>query len=143
MLAVAAIAAIGTIATDANAQFFRNPSVGGVKIDTDGVLSNPQVGELKQLQAAWQKGLEQVPADLEKWTDLRFVVAEAGESEVLRHHTAGKQIPESVRYMAGLQRVRYVLVYPEKQDIVLAGPPRAGRLMHWDALSVRQAIVPC
>jgi hypothetical protein len=27
-----------------------------------------------------------------------------------------------VRYLAGLQRVRYVLVYPEQQDIVLAGP---------------------
>ena len=122
VLAVAAIAAIGTIATDANAQFFRNPSVGGVKIDTDGVLSNPQVGELKQLQAAWQKGLEQVPADLEKWTDLRFVSLKQLESEVAAARAAGKQIPESVRYMAGLQRVRYVLVYPEKQDIVLAGP---------------------
>ena len=30
-----------------------------VKIDTDGVVSNPQVGELKELQAAWQKGLQQ------------------------------------------------------------------------------------
>ena len=61
---------------------FRNSSVGGVKIDTDGVVSNPQVGELKELQAAWQKGLQQVPADLEKWTDLRFVSLKQLESEI-------------------------------------------------------------
>src|SRR3954451_7809110 len=72
-VAFAAVAAIGITSTEATAQFFRQPSVGGVKIDTDGVVSNPQVGELKQLQAAWKKGLEQVPADLQKWTDLRFV----------------------------------------------------------------------
>jgi hypothetical protein len=90
-----------------------------VKIDTDGVVSNPQVGELKQLQAAWQKGLEKVPADLQKWTDLRFVSLKQLEAEVATARAAGKPLPETVRYMAGLQRVRYVLVYPDKQDIVL------------------------
>ena len=43
------------------AQFFRNGAVGGVKIDADGVVSNPEVGELKELQAAWQKGLKKCP----------------------------------------------------------------------------------
>ena len=58
MAAVVVIAVFTLAGSQAEAQFgFRNPSVGGVKIDTDGVVSNPQVGELKQLQAAWQKGL--------------------------------------------------------------------------------------
>jgi hypothetical protein len=121
--AVVVIAAVGFACSPAEAQFgFRQPSVGGVKIDTDGVVSNPQVGELKQLQAAWQKGLEKVPADLEKWTDQRFVSLKQLESEVAAARSAGKPLPDVVRYMAGLQRVRYVLVYPDKQDIVLAGP---------------------
>ena len=120
--AVAAIAAIGITSSEATAQFFRQPSVGGVKIDPNGVVSNPQVGELKQLQAAWQKGLEKVPADLQKPTELRFVSLKQLEAEVAAAQAAGKPIPETVRYMAGLQRVRYVLVYPDKQDIVLAGP---------------------
>lgn len=123
MAAAVAIASFGLAASRVEAQFgFRNPSVGGVKIDTDGVVSNPQVGELKQLQAAWQKGLEQVPADLEKWTDLRFVSLKQLESEIAAARAAGKPLPDAVRYMAGLQRVRFVLVYPDKQDIVLAGP---------------------
>jgi hypothetical protein len=125
LMAVAvAIAAFGMASSRVEAQFggFRQPSVGGVKIDTDGVVSNPQVGELKQLQAAWQKGLQQIPADLEKWTDLRFVSLKQLESEVAAARAAGKPVPDAVRYMAGLQRVRYVMVYPDKQDIVLAGP---------------------
>ena len=102
--------------------FLRNAAVGGVKIDADGVVSNPQVGEMKQLQAAWQKGLQQVPADLEKWTDLRFVSLKQLESEIAAARAANKPVPDAVRYLAGLQRVQYVLVYPEQQDIVLAGP---------------------
>lgn len=105
------------------AQFgFRNAAVGGVKIDTDGVVSNPQVGELKALQAAWQKGLQQVPADLEKWTDLRFVSLKQLDAEIASARAANKPLPDAVQFIAGLQRVRYVLIYPEQHDIVLAGP---------------------
>lgn len=128
LAAIATVAAVCITCGQASAQFFRQPSVGGVKIDTDGVISNPQVAELKQLQAAWQKGLEPVPADLQKWTDLRFVSLKQLESEVAASRAAGRALPEAVRYMAGLQRVKYVLVYPEKQDIVLAGPAEGWKI---------------
>ncbi len=107
---------------------FRSAAVGGVKIDTDGVVSNPQVGELKQLQAAWQTGLQQVPADLQKWTDLRFVSLRHLESEIASARAAGKPLTDSVICLAGLQRVRYVLVYPDRQDIVLAGPAEGWKI---------------
>jgi hypothetical protein len=116
-------------ATDrSHAQFFRPTSVGGVKIDADGVVSNPEVGELKQLQAAWQQGLQPVPADLEAWTDLRYVSLRQLESEIAKAQGAGSEIPDVVRYLAGLQRVKYVLVYPDNQDIVLAGPAEGWRV---------------
>jgi hypothetical protein len=124
----AAIAVICFAPTAAQAQFFRQPSVGGVKIDAEGVVSNPQFGELKSLQAAWQKGLEPVPADLNKWTDLRFVSLKHLESEIASARAAGKEIPDAVRYLAGLQRVRYVLIYPDRQDIVLAGPAEGWKI---------------
>ncbi|MCC7475176.1 MAG: DUF1598 domain-containing protein [Pirellulales bacterium] len=119
------VVVLATLACPAFAQFgggFRNSAVGGVKIDTEGVLSNAQVSEMKELQSAWQSGLQQVPADLQPWTDSRFVSLKQIETEVAAARAAGKPLPDAVRYLAGLQRVRYVLVYPEKQDIVLAGP---------------------
>jgi hypothetical protein len=80
--AVAIAVMFCNLSETARAQFFRQGAVGGVKIDADGVLSNPEIGELKQLQAAWQQGLDDVPADLEKWTDLRFVSLRQLEAQI-------------------------------------------------------------
>src|SRR4029077_20787158 len=42
--------------------------------------------------------------------------------EAAKAQQDGKPLPDAVRFMAGLQRVKYVLVYPEQHDIVVAGP---------------------
>ncbi len=34
----------------------------------------------------------------------------------------GKALPEEIKFLGGLQAIRYVLVYPEQKDIVLVGP---------------------
>ena len=129
LVAAVTLAAFWILSGPAEAQFgFRSAAVGGVKIDVDGVISNPQVGELKQLQVAWQKGLQQVPRDLQKYTDLRFVSLRQLEAEIAAARAAGKPLPDAVRYLAGLQRVRYVLVYPDRQDIVLAGPAEGWKI---------------
>jgi len=110
------------------AQLFRGGAVGGVKVDVDGVLSNPEVSELKQLRQAWQAGLQEVPEDLQQPTDLRFVSLKRLEAEAARAQQAGQPIADAVRFMAGLTRVKYVLVYPEEHDIVLAGPAEGWRV---------------
>ena len=33
-----------------------------------------------------------------------------------------KPLPDAIKYLAGLQHIRYVFVYPEQKDIVLVGP---------------------
>lgn len=123
-----AMIALSVSFQSAQAQFFRNPSVGGVKIDTDGVVSNPQQGELKDLQSAWQKGLQPVPEDLNKPAEMRFVSLKQLEAAIAEARGANKQIPDAVRFLAGLQRVKYVLVYPEQHDIVLAGPAEGWKI---------------
>lgn len=120
--------AVGSLARVGSAQFFRGGAVGGVKVDVDGVLSNPQVSELKQLRQAWQAGLQDVPEDLQKATDLRFVSLKRLEAAAAQAQQAGTPIPDAVRFLAGLTRVKYVLVYPEQNDIVLAGPAEGWRV---------------
>ncbi len=110
------------------AQFFRGGAVGGVKVDVDGILSNPEVSELKELRAAWQAGLQEVPADLRQPTDLRFVSLARLEAAAAEAQQAGQPLPDAVRFMAGLTRVKYVLVYPEANDVVLAGPAEGWRV---------------
>ncbi|MGD9632508.1 MAG: DUF1598 domain-containing protein [Pirellulales bacterium] len=123
-----AVIAVGSLAQVGWAQFFRGGAVGGVKVDVDGVLSNPQVSELKELRQAWQAGLQDVPADLQKPAELRFVSLKRLEAEAAKAQQSGQPIPDAVRFMAGLTRVKYVLVYPEQNDIVLAGPAEGWRV---------------
>jgi len=128
LLAIATVAMLFcVVANSAHAQFI-NRAVGGVKIDADGVVSNPEVTELKELQATWQQGLQQVPADLEAWTDLRFVSLKQLEAEIAKPRAADERLSDAVRYVAGLQRVKYVLVYPDRKDVVLAGPAEGWRV---------------
>ncbi|WP_145287209.1 DUF1598 domain-containing protein [Pirellulimonas nuda] len=100
----------------------RGGAVGGILIDADGVVSTPEVGDAAQLLAAWQSGLAAVPAELAPYTDLRFVSLKGLEQQIAECREAGRPLPDAVRYCAGLLRVKYVLVYPERNDIVLAGP---------------------
>jgi len=123
-----AVVLVSWLAQAGQAQFFANRSVGGVTVDVDGVLSNPDVSELKQLRAAWQAGMQEIPADLDQPADLRFISLRRLEAEVARAVESGQPIPDAVRYLAGLQRVRYVLVYPDRNDIVLAGPAEGWRI---------------
>jgi len=108
--------------------FGTGAAVGGVKVDVDGVLSNPEVSELKELRQAWQAGLQRVPDELQKPTELRFVSLKRLEAEAAQAQQAGQPLPDAVRFLAGLQRVRYVLVYPDQHDIVLAGTAEGWRM---------------
>jgi hypothetical protein len=126
-MAVAVAAVLCFSVRTAQAQIFAR-AVGGVAVDVDGVISSPEISEMKDLQAAWQQGLQDVPADLEAWTDLRFVSLQQLEAQIAQARAAGKPLPDAVRFLAGLQRVRYVLVYPDRHDIVLAGPAEGWRV---------------
>lgn len=106
--------------------FIRSQAVGGVAIDAEGVLANPEVGGNDQLRAAWENGLDEVPQDMATASDLRFVSLRRVEAILAEKHEAGLPVPDEVLLMAGLKRVQYVLVYPGEAgtpgDIVLAGP---------------------
>ena len=126
LLAVAAGSIGGAVY--AGDPFFGRNSVGGVLIDADGILSNPTTADLRELQQAWQAGLEDIPADLDDPVDLRFVSLKGLETELAKHREQLQPLPDAVKFMAGLQRVRYVLVYPDRGDIVLAGPAEGWRI---------------
>ena len=132
-IAYACVATAAAMSLTANSAYagggnFFGGAVGGVKISAEGVLSNPTTGDLEQLQAAWQAGLENIPADLDQLTELRFVSLRGLEAEIAKYRKKMLPLPDAVKYLAGLQRVEYVLVYPNRSDIVLAGPAEGWRI---------------
>lgn len=110
----------------------RAPAVGGVYIDAEGVVQAPPEDGVEALRATWQAGLDPTPAEMEPLVDLRFVSLRALDEKIAAAVTAGEPLPDEVRYLAGLLRVRHVLVYPPTADrpgdIVLAGPAEGWRV---------------
>lgn len=97
-------------------------SVGGVHIDAQGVLRNPAVEELGALARLRRESLGKVTNGLDEKVALRKISLKRILSTIKKAVDKGEQIPDDLLFLAGMQRVRYVFVYPEEQDIVLAGP---------------------
>jgi Protein of unknown function (DUF1598) len=95
--------------------------VGGVWVDTDGVLRNRQIDETDQVRAAREAMLQPVPADA-RHMELRKVSLRRLEGAIAAHLKTGEPLSDEMKYLAGLQHIQYVFVYPELGDIVLAGP---------------------
>jgi hypothetical protein len=107
---------------------FVNRSVGGVAISPEGVLEAPTVAETKELDALREQTRLNVPAGLAGFTELRAVSLKQLEATIARCEAAKTPLPEEVAYLAGLQRVRYVFVYPEQHDVVLVGPAEGWKI---------------
>lgn len=103
-------------------------AVGGVAVDADGVVSAPTVEDERQLAQARETALAAAPEDLNAPAELRGVSLNGLEATIAKCRAEGRPLPEEVQYLAGLQRVEYVLVYPDRKDIVLAGPAEGWRI---------------
>lgn len=102
---------------------FRGGNVGGVSIDTNGVLAQPDLESRKLSLQQMKQDIKRPAGDIARPTELRMVSLKGLEAAIKHavEHELG-HIPDEIRYLAGLQRIQYVFVYPEENDIVLAGP---------------------
>ena len=96
--------------------------VAGVWIDADGILRNVERDELNKLRQVMQASLTRIPGELSEMAELRKVSLRRLAAAIAESNLKGSELPDDIKYLAGLQRIRYVFVYPEEQDIVLAGP---------------------
>ena len=115
------------LGSPARAQFVQR-AVGGVAVDADGVVSAPTVEDEDQLAQVRESALAEAPADLNLPAKLRGISLKQLEATVAKCRAEGRPLPEEVQFLAGLQRVEYVLVDPEQHDIVLAGPAEGWRM---------------
>ena len=96
-------------------------AVGGVSINADGVLDNASADATGKLSRFWSHALEKIPAALGPVAELRKVSLRRLEAAIEECVKTGKPLPDDIKFLGGLQRIHYVLVYPEQKDIVLAG----------------------
>jgi len=120
--AVIGLVLIGFATTFAGNNNYRVGAVGGVEVDPQGVLKNATVDSTRQLAEARQGVVGRAPKSLSEKTELRKVSLRKLQETIEEHLRKGEALPDAVKYLGGLQRIRYVFVYPEENDIVLAGP---------------------
>jgi hypothetical protein len=99
----------------------RRQSVGGVFIDVDGVLRSATLDQFDELRQFRLQAMQEQDGDLTQPTELRKVSLRMLEEAIADSLQTGNRPPDVIRYLAGLQTIRYVLVYPEQKDIVLVG----------------------
>ena len=122
-LLIAAGALLASGPTVAWAGFVGGSAVGGVYINGDGVLDAPHVEALQELQEARKTALKPIAGDLDEFTELRKISLRRLEEAIQKHRaTKFTDLPDEIRFLGGLQQIRYVFVYPDEQDIVLVGP---------------------
>lgn len=133
-LACAALGLAASLASPAAAQvcpgiagvFGR--AVGGVAINADGVVSEVTPAQRSALLDEMKVRVGRPPAALEKSVELRMFSLRALEAACRESLATSTELPEEIRCLSGIQRIQYVFVYPDRNDIVLAGPGEGWRV---------------
>lgn len=96
----------------------------GVSVNADGVLkwrSAPDpTGELRARRLAEAK--VSLPADVARKSKLRKISLVKLQAALAANLEKGIGADFEMKHLAGLQKIEYVFLYPERGDIVLAGP---------------------
>lgn len=98
-------------------------SVGGVLISPEGFLGEPTVKDMENLNKGVRELYKEPSSDLKQPVGLRMFSLRAAEEAIQRANVdLSYKLPDEIRFLAGIQRIQYVFVYPEQNDVVLAGP---------------------
>jgi hypothetical protein len=128
LLAVAT-ASVLLVASAAQAQcgFGRFPSVGGVSVDVNGALGESDPEAVQELVAAELKAAGPIGSKLNEKVALRKISLRAIEAAVAKSgQNNAAELPAEIKFLAGIQRIQYIFVYPD--DIVIAGPGEGWKL---------------
>ena len=96
-------------------------AVGGVSIDAQGVVARSDVESRGRLREARLTALQGIDADIQATSPIRKVSLRGLQAAIDKLARQKRPLPMQIQCLAGIQRVEYVLIYPERRDIVLAG----------------------
>ncbi|HAB13377.1 MAG TPA: hypothetical protein DCE47_16975 [Planctomycetaceae bacterium] len=89
--------------------------VGGVRIDASGLLH-------RVAATSSAPPIAETPGAFARRDSNRKLSLKRLEAAIADHLESDRPLPDSIRYLAGLQRIDEVLLNPEQGDVVLVGP---------------------
>lgn len=124
-LPIAFLIVVATVALPpalAGLNFGGGNAVGGIVVDASGLVRAATVDQRTDLLNQLRTRVAEPRGEANEATELRMISLRSLQDAIRRELQTGEAIPDEMQMLAGLQRVEYVFVYPEKNDIVLAGP---------------------
>lgn len=122
-LAEAQVAVTGNVAGNNAGNVNGGNFLGGIAIDAQGVVrpvfKKDESGDLARKR---REAASDVPSDLKRASPLRKVSLVRLEEAIRPYAEKREDLTPAMNYLAGLQRIDYVFVYPESKDLVIAGP---------------------
>ena len=96
---------------------------GGVAVDTSGVIRRLKIKHADWMLDSIRKAASRRSANdnVHKRSDLRKISLTRLEKELQLRWAMGQSPTETMKCLAGLQNIKYVLVYPKEGEIVIAG----------------------
>jgi len=124
LLVVVTSVLLSVMPQHAEAQFlpiFNNGGAApGVYVEPDGTVKRREVDEKNELTNMRLRA--KIGADAVRNEKLGYVSLPKAFAAARDALAAGKPIPDDVRFLGGLTQVKFVFVYPEEKDLVIAGP---------------------
>jgi hypothetical protein len=96
--------------------------VGGVSVNADKVLTGDMEKLSDDVRQRLLEGLSQADSDINDETKLRMISLKGLQAAMAQAIDNGQPLSSEVQFMAGLQRIEFVIASPETNDIILAGP---------------------
>src|SRR5436190_8222956 len=98
---------------------------GGILVDAKGVVQarfqQDKSGRFDQKRRRELAG-KSLPGDLNEYSPLRKVSLVQLEAACESYARDKTHVSSEMQFLAGLQRIDYIFVYPKEQDLVIAGP---------------------
>ncbi|MEP4682268.1 MAG: hypothetical protein ABJ015_11530, partial [Rhodopirellula bahusiensis] len=121
-LMISAICLAMTVSTaDAGIGLGNQQSVGGVMIAPDGSVRAATVEEQKEMAQVVRNAMQAPTGELAQATDRRVISLNGLQAALKEAHESGQHLDTETMFLAGMQRIEYVIVDQENNDILLAG----------------------
>lgn len=121
MTAIVAGLFLMALSNTVQAQFLVQ-QIGGVKVDPSGVLVQTTDAMNRDARQLVLDQLAELKDDIRKSTQLRMVSVRGLEAALAHAAETGTDLPDEIKFMAGIQRIQYLFVDPETNDLIIAGP---------------------
>jgi len=123
-VAVVCVASIGT-QNQVSAQFIGGgiiQQIGGVHVDAKGVVNTATADLSQRVRADLLKSLEVPKGAMAEKSAMRVVSLKKLHAAIAQAVENEERLSDSILFLAGMQKIQYVFVDKENNDILLAGP---------------------